>query len=499
MLSYLYKFNLEIIVFISGAAVMIFELVGSRVLAPVLGTSLYVWAALIGVVLGMLSAGYLAGGRLADRHANYGALAGLLFGASVSVLFSAVFKDSVLELAWQIPDLRLKALCSSFALFGLPSFFFGTISPYAAKLKLSDLTRAGADIGMLYGISTLGSIAGTFAAGFFLIPYFGSTNMLYSLAVMLALTSFFAYGGAYRKVRIVILAVALTAQAGSLSFSRAAESRGFLRTDTPYANITIRDSIDGRTGRPIRLIQTDPFGIQGAVFTDKDDAPVFDYIRFFRLAGDYAAGAGKYLVIGGSAYALPKDILRRDPGARTDVVEIDPVITSLAQKYFSLPEDPRLAIYHEDGRTFLNRHPAGYDAVFMDAFNSALSIPFQLTTREAVQRVYEALDSEGVAIVNMISALEGDAGRFFRAEYRTYKEFFPRVDVYMVNRLMDPAKPGNLILVASKSEDSAARGAIVAGDLSNNLYTGKIDQDVPILTDDLAPVERYTMKIFDGT
>lgn len=89
---------LEIVVFICGAVVMILEIVGSRVLAPFLGTSIVVWTSLIGVILGCLSLGYWWGGRLADRNPSYRTLSRIILLASFFVAGVAVSKASVLNL-----------------------------------------------------------------------------------------------------------------------------------------------------------------------------------------------------------------------------------------------------------------------------------------------------------------------------------------------------------------------------------------------------------------
>ena len=74
---------LEFVVFVSGAVVMILELVASRLLAPYVGTSLVVWTSLIGVILGSLSLGYWWGGRLADRRPEPRMLSLILLAAAV--------------------------------------------------------------------------------------------------------------------------------------------------------------------------------------------------------------------------------------------------------------------------------------------------------------------------------------------------------------------------------------------------------------------------------
>src|SRR5690606_4184569 len=59
---------LPISVFVSGAVVMIVEVLCTRLIAPVYGTSLHVWSATIAVTLLALSVGYWIGGRVADRY-----------------------------------------------------------------------------------------------------------------------------------------------------------------------------------------------------------------------------------------------------------------------------------------------------------------------------------------------------------------------------------------------------------------------------------------------
>ncbi len=101
------RFRIEIIVFIAGAVIMIFELVGSRVMAPYLGSSLYVWTSLIGVILGSLSFGYWYGGRLADRRPEHAVLSKILFAAAILVAAVSYFDYLTLKYVRSLlPDLR---------------------------------------------------------------------------------------------------------------------------------------------------------------------------------------------------------------------------------------------------------------------------------------------------------------------------------------------------------------------------------------------------------
>lgn len=201
-------------------------------------------------------------------------------------------------------------------------------------------------------------------------------------------------------------------------------------------------------------------------------------------------------MLGGAGYSFPKDYLAKYPRATLDVVEIDPGVTELAKKYFALEDNPNLTIYHEDGRVFLNQNKKHYDAIFGDAFSSWYLVPYQLTTREAVQKEYESLTQSGVIILNIVSSLEGEMGEFLRAEYKTYKEIFPQVYLLPVGHPNDPTRIQNIILVALKSSQTplwTSTDSELHGFLSH-LWKSPLADDMPTLTDDYAPVDHYIGK-----
>jgi spermidine synthase len=98
--------------------------------------------------------------------------------------------------------------------------------------------------------------------------------------------------------------------------------------------------------------------------------------------------------------------LLKYPKATIDVVEIDPMVTQIAKQYFNLKENPNLSIYHQDARVFLNNTEKKYDVIFGDAFSSIYSIPYQLTTKEAIQKQFNILNNNGLIILNTISSIK---------------------------------------------------------------------------------------------
>jgi len=484
------SYGCELTVFICGAAVMVFELIGSRVLAPYAGTSLYVWTNLIGVILASLSVGYWWGGRIADRRPDARLLSLMVFMAAVCVGLTAVLKDRLLSSlgAW-CGGYGMFSLCASLLLFAPANVFLGMIFPHATKLKIHDLGTSGSTVGRLYALSTMGSISGTFLAGFVLIPALGSGRLLLMISAGLGLLSLALFAGPFAKMRAGMLLLLLAA-------GRSLRGDGLRDVlcdiDTPYNRVWIHRETDEATGRPILALSTDPYGQESAMYLDGEDL-VFDYMKFFRLAEQFSPGFRRALMIGGAAYAYPKYFLRRYPEGQIDVVEIDPMLTELARKHFNLRDNPRLTVLHEDGRTFLNRSGNRYDLIIIDAFRDANCLPYQLTTVEAVRRMREMLTEKGSVLVNIIGAIEGANGRFTRAEYATYAEVFPHVMLFPVDDPMNAREVQNIILAAMRSyrQPPPESGDAEIGRYLRHLWKRGVVADVPVLTDDRAPVEYY--------
>lgn len=178
---------IKFVVFICGALVMSFEILGSRVLAPNFGNSVFVWGSLISIFLAGLSAGYYAGGRIADRNPSTGKLALIILVPGVLFITFPLYSAPVSDwIFMRIPGIRLGPFLASLVLFFLPSVFLGAVSPYTAKLMLCSLHSSGKTVGTLYALSTLGSIVGTLLTAFYLITIAGVTTIIIIQGVILA-------------------------------------------------------------------------------------------------------------------------------------------------------------------------------------------------------------------------------------------------------------------------------------------------------------------------
>ena len=175
-----------VIVFLCGAMVMSFEILGSRVLAPNFGNSIFVWGSLISVFLAGLSAGYYGGGKIADRKPSTSRLAFIIFIPGILFITFPLYSTGISDwIFMQDMGIRMSPLMASMFLFFIPSVFLGAVSPYTAKLMISSLHTSGATIGTLYALSTLGSIVGTLLTSFYLITVAGVKSLIMMEGIIL--------------------------------------------------------------------------------------------------------------------------------------------------------------------------------------------------------------------------------------------------------------------------------------------------------------------------
>ena len=483
------KFPLGVVVFVCGAVVMMFELLGSRILAPYCGTSLYVWTNIIGVILGSLSLGYWLGGRLADCYPKPRGLFFIILAAAVLVMLVNLVKAPFLAgLQTRVADPRWASLWSALVLFSPPGFLLGMVSPYAVRLTLDSAEHSGRTVGTLYALSTAGSIAGTFLAGFVLIPAQGTTGLLTILSLCLAAAALVVlYSARDPQPKDPVLAVL----AGGLFLVPPWIAPDRTVVESEYNSIRIYDAVEAGTQRDMRVLELNNYRNSG-MYLDNGE-PAFEYLQFFRLPEHFVPGFKKSLLIGAGAYSFPKYYLARYPDATLDVAEIDPKLTELARQHFALVDNPRMHVFHEDGRTYLNRCREHYDVIYFDVFRSMYSVPDHLTTIECARQAARCLTDHGVAVYNLLGAVDGQSSRFIRAEIMTLKQVFPHVSVFLVQDGQDRKGAQNIICVASKDAPASLTNSDPELDrmLGSSLIREELSFNTPILTDDFFPANSF--------
>jgi spermidine synthase len=523
-------------VFLSGAVLLGVEMAASRVLAPYFGNSLFVWGAIIGVILAGLAVGYWLGGVAGDRFPTPLLLVGTIVAGGL-VVFAVPFVDArVIEgvLRWD-PGPRLDPLICALILFGPPSILLSAVGPIAVRLQATSVQRAGQTAGRTFAISTVGSIAGTLATAFWLIPMVGTEQLLVlGAAVLFATAALVAI--AVRSLNWIVFASAAAVSTGALAvvlgsdhtgtLSEAASrnwsplyrTRGYGYLDPHDAAAIVRDPqlhvvyakdtqyhrlsvVEDDVTRYLRFDNS----LQSAMYIDHPYRTRYRYTDYFHLGLAYKPGARRVLFIGLGAGSSPKRMLREFPELQLTAVELDPVVVDVAHRWFSVPQTPRLRIETGDGRRFLAKQPTRWDVIVIDAF-FADAIPAHLVTREFLELARSRLAPGGVIVTNAIGAIEGSGSRLFRSIYKTYRTAFPTVLVHPAILKGDRGDDTyrNLILVATEKAVPpvgivAERWAAVrqGSPLAPDLRKGILDRhdqeiptdDVPVLTDDYAPTD----------
>ena len=481
------KYILEITVFICGAISMILELVAARVLSPYVGSSNLIWTTIIGVMLISMSIGYWIGGKKADKDPNINNLSNLiLLGALTASLIPLLETILVKNFADISNNLVLIALITSTVIFGIPSFVLATVSPFAVKLRDKEYKNVGEISGRTSSLSTIGSIFGTFLAGFLLIPTFGVRAIVLGITIILLVLAILLYENKNKKYLIFagIIAICIFAFQiiGKIAFEQANPDI-IEDVDSEYSRIWIKQ-VSGNN-KTYKTMQVEN-GLESYIDEETGEMGA-KYLYYYDLADYYLKDFKYTLMIGGAAYTYPTHYLDKFQDKKIDVSEIDEKMTELAVEQFNLDiNNKSLNIYHQDGRSFLNTTKNKYDVILIDAFKGE-NAPFELTTYEAMKNVKNILNDNGMVITNIISSIEGKESDFIKYEYSTYKKVFDDVKVFKVRHQEDDERQ-NLILMGFKGNANIDDNKYTEYENLLNMEIKNFTSDVGISTDNYAPI-----------
>ncbi len=484
------KYSLEITVFLSGALTMMLELIAARVLSPYVGSSNLIWTTIIGIMLTSMSIGYWFGGKMADKNkendikilSNYLLVSAI--ATSIIPILEVVFIDVLSQLS---NNLIFVAIICATVTFGIPSFLLATVSPIAVKIKNNSMDHIGATSGKISSLSTIGSIFGTFFAGFILIPNLGVRNIILGCSILLWILSVYLFNKKDKKYYMLMIVelliiIGLNVLGGYLFQVKNPDITRDV--DSEYSRIWVKNVNVGET--TYKTLQVDT-GLESYINQETGEMGAI-YLYYYDLFEYYNKEANDALMIGGAAYTYPMHYLKKYENKTIDVVEIDETMTQIAEEEFGLDKNnPNLGLITQDGRSYLNYNEKKYDTVFIDAFKG-LNAPFELTTYEAMQKVYDSLDENGTVITNIISSIEGDDADFIKYEYSTYKAIFDDVKVFKVNPNRLDNEEQNLILVGIKGNGNINTDK---EEEYNELLSNEIKDftsDKQVVTDDYAPI-----------
>lgn len=470
-----------VLVFASSGAVLVVELAALRLLAPYLGLTLEMNTLVIGIVLAAIAVGSWVGGMMADQLDPRRMLAPLLLGSGLTVAATPAFVRWLASI-----DEGLLILGAMTTLF-VPGAMLSAVSPTIAKLRLSTLDETGTVVGRVAGVGTAGAIFGTVLTGFVLVSAVRVSTILVALGVSLIVASVLlelrARGWRAGNRPAVLLLV--------VGFGTAVAPGG-CDVETKYHCVSVQVD-DRREGGRVLVLDRLRHS-----YVDLDDPThlEFTYVRAIVSAIDASFRASSPLDayhLGGGALTVPRFLQAVRPGSESLVSEIDPGVVEVSRDELGLTTSADLTVRVEDGRLGLRRlAEASRDLVVGDAFGG-VSVPWHLTTVEAMTDVRRVLADDGVYVANLI---DHEPFGFARAQVATLQTVFDHVVLAAEPQAFTSGGGGNLVVVASDApiDADAVRAELAQRDVAWEVATGDaLDRwqgDASVLTDQYAPVDQ---------
>ena len=501
------KGYLYITVFFSGMTALAVEMLASRLIGNVYGSSNLVWACVIGLILIYLTAGYWLGGKLADKHPNYSAFYQIILWGSVTIGIVPMISRPLLRITANAFDqLQIGLLAGSFVtiliLFIVPMTLIGMVSPFALKLTITDTQSTGKTAGRLSAISTLGSFIGTFIPVLILIPLIGTYRsfLLFSSMLMLIasigywLTEGFRSWLKYIWMPVVLLLLWIFGVRG---------------LDKATLNVIYEDE---SSYNYIQVIEDEQFRFlrlnEGQGIHSVYHPTVFYYngpwsqvlvAPYFNPAPFEMENVNKIAIVGLAAGTTARQISEVYGRIPIDGFEIDPKIVEVGYQYFDM-DQPNLSVLIGDGRWSLAHSEELYDIISVDAYRPPY-IPWHMTTVEFFQTVHDHLTSNGALVINVgRSPLDRTLVNDLST---TIGQVFPTVFI------MDVPGSFNSIVFATKHPGSwenfinnygylQEQGAhpLLLQAMTSTIYNRQPEYQITqVYTDDRTPVEWLTNKI----
>lgn len=500
-----------IITFIASFCILVIEIVAGRILAPFVGVSLYTWTSIIGIVLAGISIGAYLGGKLADRAPETKTLAILLIISGMTTLVIPPLTNTIAAIEFPV-SLMLRIFLVTTIIFLIPSCILGMISPLVVKLAIKNLERVGNVVGKIYAFSTLGSIIGTFAAGFFLISFMGARSVILLMGVILILTGFFV-ALFYRKKKINIayfiippfLIIGIYDIAIKVPFTDDIEHY----TESNYYTIKVTNTVSSDGETPLKALILDNL-IHSYVSPENPFHLEYKYEKIYAdvLKWNFKKeDPFRTLTIGGGGYTFPRYMEAYYPNSIIDVVEIDPEVTKVTYGHLGLPKNTRIRTFNTDGRWYVMHCKEKYDLIFLDAYND-LSVPYHLTTKEFANQLKKILNPNGIIMTNIIDNFK--TGSFLSSYLKTLKEIFGDKNVHLLTVNKDFANIGIstfIVLASNGSIDIDSFNNFIETELAREATAAIVPKEIVsefinrskaiVLTDDYAPVDNLIAQVFE--
>ncbi len=476
--------------FLAGFSVMTVELISSRIVAPIIGSSVFTWTSVIGITLLGLALGSFAGGRIADHQDTDKALPLSFLISSIFVALIPILASHTGFITNSSDSISSLNLFLSAYLFLLPTFAIGLIQPIILKKFASDFSKIGSLYGMLSFAWSGGGILGVFLTGFYFISEIGSRETIWLMALVLFITGAIFSTKNKKIVSAFILTLIIIPAVIYFSQKEIVNKKVVFQKETNYYNAKVIDArIPFYGNSRILTLDFDFHSIQ-------PEKKIEDYPEMHPVFANLKKDIENILVIGAGAYTLPKNFKSYYEKADVSVIEIDPEMIAIGNDYFGL-EKYGINTIVGDAKIVINKSKEKYDVIFGDAYNSFISVPWYLLTREWNAEVKDKLNDDGIYAVNFIGSLSGPKSDFTASVLNTFKISFPNYYIFAFGG--EPENVQNVVLIGIKGNlplsEEELRKKLSTGE--NNFLANKlipiesfVSSSTTILTDNFSPVEK---------
>jgi len=472
---------------LEGAAVMLVELAGARIISPYYGASLTTWASVLGVTMSSLAIGYLVGGRIVDKHKSpTKLLLYVLFGTALSTLLMPYLGNKFMFSFLEWP-LELNVLSLSFIILTPTLLLFGTIPQIIIKLRSSESHDTGKIAGLSYAISTAGGIVGTFLTGFYVIPTFGITLPLIFVSTVLLIGPFWFLLIKQKKWYILIYLPLAFLMVKHYNLNQKYKQSSGIRVqhynEGLLGQLLVADyPYQDRNGefKYNRMLMINRMA-ESTIDPQTNEIIFGEYIHVMMKAIDPVADGADVMLLGLGGGNLIKQFQKRN--FNIDVCELDQRIADVAFEYFGVKNDFNLQI--DDARHYLRTNKKKYDLIVFDVFKGE-NPPAYLLSKENFEHLNSLIKLNGIIAINFNGFLNGKIGKSGRSIIKTILN-----SDYQLRLFTSKGKENerNMIMIVSKHtidytpyQDSKVYAELYSGQLISDIR----DYEIPVSSVDTA-------------